>query len=259
MFISPTENREQYERLFKNWSNYDLWAPFLKEFQQMYKGKCSGLPAGLLGTDKLFVNDSLIDEFKTWVNNKINVEKIVIDGELKESFDKLMENLNKEAADDLDGEMYDFVYHFMPWFVYNLKPERKYLLDDEGYIEINCPCGFKFQKLEIGDKTCRVITLEKSSFLEMEIPMCMIVTANNDDELLGYFTVESLDGIDFIIYVPVDVSEKEYAYLGGSVSWEQIPTVEQFARDVVEKYVNRKEKNSMPNGIVYRKSQKPNK
>ena len=49
MKISSTENIELHDKLFKDWYNYDKWSPFLKEFQQQYKDKCKGLPAGLLG------------------------------------------------------------------------------------------------------------------------------------------------------------------------------------------------------------------
>jgi hypothetical protein len=51
----------------------------------------------------------------------------------------------EELTDSFDDEMYDFVFHFMPWFVYNLKPERKSLLDDEEYIGLNSPCGIEIQ------------------------------------------------------------------------------------------------------------------
>ena len=40
MKISSTENIDLHDKLFKNWDNYDKWAPFLKEFQQQYKYKC---------------------------------------------------------------------------------------------------------------------------------------------------------------------------------------------------------------------------
>lgn len=71
MKISPKENVELHDKLFKNWDNYDKWGSFLKEFQQQYKGKCNGVPAVQLGVNMLYVNDELIDEFLAWVNNKI--------------------------------------------------------------------------------------------------------------------------------------------------------------------------------------------
>ena len=59
------------DKLFKNWDNYDKWAPLLKEFQQQYKYKCNGIIPALLGVDMLFVNDELKEEFLEWVNQKI--------------------------------------------------------------------------------------------------------------------------------------------------------------------------------------------
>lgn len=75
MKISSIENIELHDKLFKDWDNYDKWAPFLKEFQQQYKDKCKGLPAGLLGVDILFVNDEMKDEFMTWVNHKVKLNQ----------------------------------------------------------------------------------------------------------------------------------------------------------------------------------------
>jgi hypothetical protein len=71
MKISSTENIDLHGKLFKNWDNYDKWAPFLKEFQQQYKYKCNGIIPALLGVDMLFVNDELKEEFLEWVNQKI--------------------------------------------------------------------------------------------------------------------------------------------------------------------------------------------
>lgn len=45
MKINPTENIELHDKLFKNWDNYEKWAPFLIEFQQQYNSKCKGVPA----------------------------------------------------------------------------------------------------------------------------------------------------------------------------------------------------------------------
>ena len=47
MKISSTENIDLHDKLFKNWDNYDKWAPFLIEFQQQYNSKCKGVPAVL--------------------------------------------------------------------------------------------------------------------------------------------------------------------------------------------------------------------
>jgi hypothetical protein len=112
----------------------------------------------------------------------------------------------EELTDSFDDEMYDFVFHFMPWFVYNLKPERKSLLDDEEYIGLNSPCGIELHKLEIEGKTCRVISFDETSFADMEVPMCMVVTRNSDEELLGYFTVEKEDSPDYVL-CKVDTEE----------------------------------------------------
>ena len=142
----------------------------------------------------------------------------------------------EELTDSFDDEMYDFVFHFMPWFVYNLKPERKSLLDDEDYISLNSPCGIELQKLEIDNKTCRVITFDETSFADMEVPMCMIVTRNNDEELLGYFTVEKEDSLDYIL---CKVDKEEHSLLG-NIRWQETPSREQFAADVIDKYVERK-------------------
>ena len=142
----------------------------------------------------------------------------------------------EELTDRFDDEMYDFVFHFMPWFVYNLKPERKSLLDDEDYISLNSPCGIELQKLEIDNKTCRVITFDETSFADMEVPMCMIVTRNNDEELLGYFTVEKEDSLDYIL---CKVDTEEHSLLG-NIRWQETPSREQFGADVIDKYVERK-------------------
>ena len=142
----------------------------------------------------------------------------------------------EELTDSFDDEMYDFVFHFMPWFVYNLKPEGKSLLDDEDYISLNSPCGIELQKLEIDNKTCRVITFDETSFADMEVPMCMIVTRNNDEELLGYFTVEKEDSLDYIL---CKVDTEEHSLLG-NIRWQETPSREQFAADVIDKYVERK-------------------
>jgi hypothetical protein len=109
-------------------------------------------------------------------------------------------------------------------------------LDDEDYISLNSPCGIELQKLEIDNKTCRVITFDETSFADMEVPMCMIVTRNNDEELLGYFTVEKEDSLDYIL---CKVDTEEHSLLG-NIMWQETPSREQFAADVIDKYVERK-------------------
>lgn len=145
----------------------------------------------------------------------------------------------EEQADSFDDEMYDFVFHFMPWFVYNLKPERKFLLDDENYIGLNCPCDIELHKMEIGDKTCRIVSFDETSFADIDVPMCMIVTGNNGDELLGYFTVEKDDFMGFVL---CKADTEEHSLLG-SISWQEMPSKEQFATDVISKYVEKRQSN----------------
>ena len=141
----------------------------------------------------------------------------------------------EELTESFDDEMYDFVFHFMPWFVYNLKPERKFLLDDEDYIGLNCPCSIELHKQEIGDKICRIVSFDETAFADMEIPMCMIVTCSNDEKLLGYFTIEK---DDFMGYVLCKADTEEHALLG-NVKWQEIPSKEQFAKDVINRYVEK--------------------
>lgn len=142
----------------------------------------------------------------------------------------------EELTESFDDEMYDFVFHFMPWFVYNLKPERKFLLDDEDYIGLNCPCGIELHKQEIGDKICRIVSFDETVFADMEVPMCMIVTGSNDEKLLGYFTIEK---DDFMGYVLCKADTEEHALLG-NIKWQEAPSKEQFAKDVISKYVEKK-------------------
>jgi len=142
----------------------------------------------------------------------------------------------EELTENFDDEMYDFVFHFMPWFVYNLKPERKFLLDDENYIGLNCPCDIELHKMEIGDKTCRIVSFDETSFADIDVPMCMIVTGNNGDELLGYFTVKKEDSHEYVL---CKVDTEEHSLLG-SISWQEMPSKEQFATDVISKYVEKK-------------------
>lgn len=145
----------------------------------------------------------------------------------------------EELTESFDDEMYDFVFHFMPWFVYNLKPERKFLLDDENYIGLNCPCDIELHKMEIGDKTCRIVSFDETSFADIDVPMCMIVTGNNGDELLGYFTVEKDDFMGFVLCK----ADTEKHSLLGSISWQEMPSKKQFATDVISKYVEKRQSN----------------
>ena len=156
-----------------------------------------------------------------------------------DKYENTKSNMIEEQADSFDDEMYDFVFHFMPWFVYNLKPERKFLLDDENYIGLNCPCDIELHKMEIGDKTCRIVSFDETSFADIDVPMCMIVTGNNGDELLGYFTVEKDDFMGFVLCK----ADTEKHSLLGSISWQEMPSKEQFATDVISKYVEKKQSN----------------
>ena len=156
-----------------------------------------------------------------------------------DKYENTKSNMIEEQADSFDDEMYDFVFHFMPWFVYNLKPERKFLLDDENYIGLNCPCDIELHKMEIGDKTCRIVSFDETSFADIDVPMCMIVTGNNGDELLGYFTVEKDDFMGFVL---CKADTEEHSLLG-SISWQKMPSKEQFATDVISKYVEKRQSN----------------
>lgn len=156
-----------------------------------------------------------------------------------DKYENTESNMIEEQADSFDDEMYDFVFHFMPWFVYNLKPERKFLLDDENYIGLNCPCDIELHKMEIGDKTCRIVSFDETSFADIDVPMCMIVTGNNGDELLGYFTVEKDDFMGFVL---CKADTEEHSLLG-SISWQEMPSKEQFATDVISKYVEKRQSN----------------
>ena len=133
--------------------------------------------------------------------------------------------------------MYDFVFHFLPQYVYSLSPEDRSQLDDTIFLELNCPPEFNFElhKIKKGDFICRVITFEPSCFADMEVPMCMIVTCSNDEKLLGYFTLEK---DDFMGYVLCKVDAEEHALLG-NMKWQEIPSKEQFAKDVISKYIER--------------------
>lgn len=156
-----------------------------------------------------------------------------------DKYENTESNMIEEQADSFDDEMYDFVFHFMPWFVYNLKPERKFLLDDENYIGLSCPCDIELHKMEIGDKTCRIVSFDETSFADIDVPMCMIVTGNNGDELLGYFTVEKDDFMGFVL---CKADTEEHSLLG-SISWQEMPSKEQFATDVISKYVEKRQSN----------------
>jgi hypothetical protein len=147
-----------------------------------------------------------------------------------------MNNMNFDDIEiglDPEEEMYDFVFHFMPWFVCNLKPERKSLLDDTNYLEINCPDDFKFQlhKITIGSINCRILTFDKPVFADMEVPMCMTVTSMDDTELLGYFTLEKND---LLGYVACKVDTEEHSLLN-HIKWAELPSIEDFAVKVTEK------------------------
>jgi len=69
--------------------------------------------------------------------------------------------------------------------------------------------------------------------------MCMVVTLNNDEELLGYFTVEKEDSHDYVL---CKVDTEEHSLLG-SISWQEMPSKEQFATDVISKYVEKRQSN----------------
>ena len=74
MRISKNENEELYKTLFENWTNYDKWAPyFYKEFVRKYSIK---VIAGVMTPCAVNVNDSLDQEFISWLNEKgINIKE----------------------------------------------------------------------------------------------------------------------------------------------------------------------------------------
>ena len=74
MRISKNENVELYNTLFENWTNYDKWAPyFYKEFVCKYTIKVT---AGVMTPSTVNVNDSLDQEFVSWLNEKgINIKE----------------------------------------------------------------------------------------------------------------------------------------------------------------------------------------
>jgi hypothetical protein len=74
MRISRKENAELYKTLFENWTNYDKWAPyFYKEFVRKYSIK---VIAGVMTPCAVNVNDSLDQEFISWLNEKgINIKE----------------------------------------------------------------------------------------------------------------------------------------------------------------------------------------
>ena len=74
MRISNKENVILYKILFENWANYDKWAPhFYKEFVRKYSIK---VIAGVMTPCTVNVNDSLDNEFISWLNEKgINIKE----------------------------------------------------------------------------------------------------------------------------------------------------------------------------------------
>ena len=74
MRISMKENAELYKTLFENWTNYYKWAPyFYKEFVRKYSIK---VIAGVMTPCAVNVNDSLDQEFISWLNEKgINIKE----------------------------------------------------------------------------------------------------------------------------------------------------------------------------------------
>ena len=74
MRISKNENVELYKTLFEDWTNYDKWAPyFYKEFVRKYSIK---VIAGVMTPCAVNVNDSLDQEFISWLNEKgINIKE----------------------------------------------------------------------------------------------------------------------------------------------------------------------------------------
>ena len=62
----------------------------------------------------------------------------------------------------------------------------------------------------------------------------MIVTTNNDEKLLGYFTIEKEDLLGYVLCM---VEENEVHSMLNQVKWQELPSQEQLATDVVNKYI----------------------
>ena len=68
MRITTTENKELHKLLFEDWTNYDKWAPyFYKEFVSENSKK---VIAGVMTPSTINVNDSLDEEFISWLKEK---------------------------------------------------------------------------------------------------------------------------------------------------------------------------------------------
>lgn len=69
MKINSKENISFWEKLFNNESNYNKWAPYIKEFVQESASqyKCIG---AVMTPSELTINDEVVELFYQWLRDK---------------------------------------------------------------------------------------------------------------------------------------------------------------------------------------------
>lgn len=73
MRITKNENTDLHKVLFEDWSNYDKWAPYF--YKEFVKENSIKEIAGVMTPGTVIVNDSLDEEFVTWLKDKgINIK-----------------------------------------------------------------------------------------------------------------------------------------------------------------------------------------
>lgn len=70
MIISSKENAGLYEVLFKNWENYEKWAPYFQGEFLKEQSETIGRLAGFLLWSILKVDDACSQTFFEWLKNK---------------------------------------------------------------------------------------------------------------------------------------------------------------------------------------------
>ncbi len=68
MRISKDENVEMHRILFEDWVTYDKWAPNF--YQEFVKKNSVSILAGVMGPGFVTINDSLDNEFFSWLKEK---------------------------------------------------------------------------------------------------------------------------------------------------------------------------------------------
>ncbi len=123
-------------------------------------------------------------------------------------------------------DMYGFVFHFLPQYVYSLSPKDRSHLDDSIFMELHCPAAFDLElhKIEKGDFLFRVLTFDPPCFADMKVPMCVIVTSKDDAKLYGYFTLEKNEHFG---YVTCEVDTEMHSLLN-LPRWPTLPTMNSF-------------------------------